>query len=169
MSERFSELARPDKAAARQYVATTSVLDQLCARRALDRDDKKHNAILWLAGTRWAKAHYRAGLDPLSARDLTVEIKTAHGPKVLFASEAQTAALYEFNAALAAIPADFREVATAIVIGDRGLVEVGRKIGAYEDVKMASAVALFCLRRALKALVTHWGMVSEPDRTGRAG
>jgi hypothetical protein len=55
---------------------------------------------------------------------------------------------------------DVRELLAAIVLNDREIVDVGRKIDAYRDAKMAGAVALFILGRGLAALARHYRLIA---------
>jgi hypothetical protein len=87
-------------------------------------------------------------------------VRSAYSPQGLWRCEGQLQALQKFRAAREAIPEDFREPLAAMVLSDREPVDVGRETGAYKDAKMASAVALFILRRGLMALARHYGLMS---------
>jgi hypothetical protein len=102
----------------------------------------------------------RAGLDPLRSLDPSQEVSAAYSPNGMWRGESQIEALQNYRAAREAIPEDFREPLAAIVLNDREIVDVGREIGAYKDAKMAGAVALFILRRSLRALARHYRMIS---------
>ncbi len=138
-------------------------LARLRDRNQLDRDDKARNLALAQAGEKFRQAFFRAGLDPLHSLDPTREVATAYSPHGMWRSESQMEALQNYRAARDAIPEDFREPLAAIVLDDREIVDVGRKIGAYKDAKMAGAVALFILRRGLAALARHYRMIAAHE------
>jgi hypothetical protein len=140
-----------------------SVIRRLTERRLLDRDDPSMNALLGQAGENYFKAFMRAGLNRLGSVDFEREGGCAFGPGALFASEAQIQAWQAFNAARGKVHEDFRPCVDAIVLYDRNPVEVGREIGAYHAEKQATAVAIFVLRRGLKALAHHFGLLSHSD------
>ena len=135
-------------------------LTRLRDRNQLDRDDKARNLALAEAGEKYRQDFFRAGLDPLRSLDPTKEVSAAYSPNGLWRCESQIEALQKFRAAREAVPEDFRDALAAIVCNEREPVDVGREIGAYKDAKMASAVALFILRRGLAALARHYRMIS---------
>jgi hypothetical protein len=135
-------------------------LARLRDRNQLDRENRAKNLALAQAGEKYRHDFFRAGLDPLRALDPSQEVSAAYSPNGLWRCESQIEALQKFRAAREAIPDDFREPLAAIVLNDREPVDVGREIGAYRDAKMASAVALFILRRGLTALARHYRMIS---------
>lgn len=138
-------------------------LARLRDRNQLDRADKARNFALAQAGEKYRETFFRAGLDPLRALDFSREVSAAYSPNGLWRCEGQIEALQKFRAAREAIPEDFREPLAAIVLSDREIVDVGREVGAYQDAKMAGAVALFILRRGLTALARHYRMVSAAE------
>jgi Domain of unknown function (DUF6456) len=135
-------------------------LARLRDRNQLDRDDKARNLALAEAGEKYRQDFFRAGLDPLRSIDPAKEVSAAYSPNGLWRCESQIEALQKFRAAREAVPEDFRDALAAIVCNEREPVDVGREIGAYKDAKMAGAVALFILRRALAALARHYRMIS---------
>jgi hypothetical protein len=138
-------------------------LSRLRDRNQLDRADKARNFALAQAGEKYRESFFRAGLDPLRTLDPSQEVKSAFSPSGMWRCESQIENLQKFRAAREAIPEDFREPLASIVLEDREIVDVGREIGAYKDAKMASAVALFILRRGLMALARHYRLIS-PNR-----
>ena len=135
-------------------------LTRLRDRNQLDRDDRARNLALAEAGEKYRQDFFRAGLDPLRSIDPAKEVYAAYSPNGLWRCESQIEALQKFRAARDAVPEDFRDALAAIVCNEREPVDVGREIGAYKDAKMASAVALFILRRGLAALARHYRMIS---------
>jgi hypothetical protein len=135
-------------------------LARLRDRNQLDRDDRAKNLAMAQAGEKYRNDFFRAGLDPLRALDPSKEVSAAYSPGGLWRCESQIDALQKFRAAREAIPDDFREPLAAIVLNDRESVDIGREIGAYNDAKMAGAVALFILRRGLTALARHYRMIA---------
>ncbi len=135
-------------------------LARLRDRNQLDRDDRAKNLAMAQAGEKYRHDFFRAGLDPLRALDPSQEVAAAYSPNGLWRCESQIESLQKFRAARDAIPEDFREPLAAIVLNDREPVDIGREIGAYKDAKMASAVALFILRRGLTALARHYRMIA---------
>jgi len=135
-------------------------LTRLRDRNQLDRDDRARNLALAEAGEKYRQDFFRAGLDPLRSIDPAKEVSAAYSPNGMWRCESQIEALQKFRAARDAVPEDFRDALAAIVCNEREPVDVGREIGAYKDAKMASAVALFILRRGLAALARHYRMIS---------
>jgi hypothetical protein len=135
-------------------------LARLRDRNQLDRADKARNFALAQAGEKYRETYFRAGLDALRSLDPSREVSAPYSPNGLRRCESQIEALQKFRAAREAIPEDFREPLAAIVLADREIVDVGREVGAYQDSKMAGAVALFILRRGLTALARHYKMIS---------
>ncbi|HUO54844.1 MAG TPA: hypothetical protein VMU18_08895 [Rhodoblastus sp.] len=159
------EIARGDKFVSETVENIRMRLDdgplaRLRDRNQLDRADKARNVALAQAGEKYRESYFRSGLDPLRSIDPSQEVRAAFSPNGLWRCESQIAYLQQFRAAREAIPEDFREPLAAIVLEDREIVDVGREIGAYKDVKMAGAVALFILRRGLNALARHYRLIS---------
>jgi len=164
MSEKV-EVSRGDKFETETIELVRMRLDdgplaRLRDRNQLDRADKARNFALAQAGEKYRESFFRAGLDNLRSLDPSREVSAAYSPNGLWRCEGQIEALQKFRAAREAIPEDFREPLAAIVLADREIVDVGREVGAYQDGKMAGAVALFILRRGLTALARHYKMIS---------
>lgn len=166
--ETFSEaveVARGDKFEAETVEMVRMRLDdgplaRLRDRNQLDRADKARNFALAQAGEKYRESFFRAGLDPLRSLDPSREVSAPYSPNGLWRCEGQIEALQKYRAAREAIPEDFREALASIVLNEREIVDVGREVGAYQDAKMAGAVALFILRRGLTALARHYRLIS---------
>ena len=157
-----------DGAVGKRLRIEEGLIARLGARGQLDPGGDL-NLVLAFAGEKYCELFYRAGFDPLRARDPTVEVQSAHGSVTLFASEARAQALQLFRAAAGALAEEDRAAFDLLALRNFDLFRVGSALSGYRDRKIASAIALFVLRRGLASLARHFGLASTSAPAMAAG
>ncbi len=149
-----------------RIVVDDGPIARLRSRGQLALKDPTANAILARSADMFRAAWMKAGQEQLKAQDPTKEIFGGSGMSCPFGSEARIDAFDAYSQALDAIPKDFRVTLRAVVLEDREPVDVGREITKYRDAAMATAVCMFDLRRGLKALALHYGLLVVEQAEG---
>lgn len=149
-----------------RVVVDDGPIARLRSRCQLSPGEPSANAILARSAEMFRAAWMKAGQEQLKAQDPTKEIFGGSGMSGPFGSEAMIDAFDAYSQALDAIPKDFRVTVRAVALEDREPVEVGREITKYRDAAMATAACMFDLRRGLKALALHYGLIVVEETEG---